>query len=229
MADGLFTAICSFDIKKYFNVIDHEIILKKIEYYDFQTHTIEWFKSCLLNRQQLVACHNELSSKSTLETGVPQESVLGPIIFIVYVNDLNRHIHLGACNLYADDTLVYCSANSIDKLQEGIQECVTEIQEWYNKNRLVRNVSKSNIMVFSTRQREIHTNVHDLYVFIGNDILTQLDCLNYLGVKLDANVLWNAQIDELCRKLVFIIRLRHTLAPNILMYIYHSIVQPKFD
>ena len=104
----------------------------------------------------------------------------------MYVNDLNRH--LGACNLYADDTLVYCAANSIDKLQEGIQECVAEIEEWYTKNRLVINVSKSNIMV-STRQRETHTNVHDFIVFIGNDRLTQLDCLNYLGVKLDANLL----------------------------------------
>ena len=88
-------------------------------------------------------------------------------------------------------------------------------------------------MVVSTRQRETHTNVHDFNVFLGNDRLTQLDCLNYLGVKLDANLLWNVQIDDLCRKLVFIIsrlsRLRHTLAPNILMYIYHSIVQPKFD
>ena len=125
MADELFTAICSFDIKKCFDTIDHEIILKKMEYYGFQIHTIEWFKSYLLNKQQLVSCHDELSSKSTLETGVPQGSVLGPILFIVYVNDLNRHIHLGACNLYADDTLVYCAANSIDKLQEGIQECVT--------------------------------------------------------------------------------------------------------
>ena len=166
-----------------------------MEYYGFQTHTIEWFKSYILNKQQLVSCHNELSSKSTLETGVPQGSVLGLILFLVYVNDLNRHIHFGACNLYADDTLVYCAANSIDKLQEGIQECVTEIEEWYTKNRLVTNVSKSIIMVVSTRQRETHTNVHDFNVFIGNDRLTQLDCLNYLRVKLDANLLWSVQID----------------------------------
>ena len=88
-------------------------------------------------------------------------------------------------------------------------------------------------MVVSTRQRETHTNVHDVNVFLGNDRLAQLDCLNYLGVKLDANLLWNVQIDELCRKLVFIIcrlsRLMHTMARNILMYIYHSIVQLKFD
>ena len=75
---------------------------------------------------------------------------------------------------------LYCAANSIDKLQEGIQECVTEIQEWYNKNRLVINVSKSNIMVVCTRQRETHTNVHDFNVFLGNDIETLCHTFDFL-------------------------------------------------
>ena len=80
---------------------------------------------------------------------VPQGTVLGPILFLLYVNDVD----LGACNLYADDTLVYCSANNINELQECTQKCVTAIKEWYDNNRLVTNASQSSIMVVTTKQR----------------------------------------------------------------------------
>ena len=73
-------------------------------------------RAYLLNSQQLVSCHNELSGKRQLNIGIPQGSVLGPILFLLYVKDINMHIDLGASNLYADDTLVYCSANTINEL-----------------------------------------------------------------------------------------------------------------
>ena len=79
--------------------------------------------------------------KRQLNIGVPQGSVLGPILFLLYVNDINMHVDLGACNWYADDTLVYCSANNVNELQEcrPTQKCVTAIKEWYDNNRLVIN------------------------------------------------------------------------------------------
>ena len=158
---------------------------------------------------------------------------MGPVLFVLYVNDLNRHVDDGACIMYADDTLVYCTSNNTSTLQECTHKCVSSIMEWYDKNELVINTSKSNIMLVLTKQREVFTNIPNIYVYLGVDRLTQLSCLDYLGVKLDAHLTWNAHIDAVCKKLVFTIsrlsRLKNILAMHILIDIYQSIVQPQVD
>ena len=145
----------------------------------------------------------------------------------MYVNYLNQHVDVGACNLYADDTLVYCTSNNATTLQECTQKCVSSIKGWYDKNQLVINTSKSNLMLVLTKQREVFTNIPNIDVYLGVDRLTQLSCLDYLGVKSDA------QIYAVFKKLVFTVsrlsRLKNVLAMHILIYIYQSIVQPQVD
>ena len=105
--------------------------------------------------------------------------------------------------------------------------------EWYDTNQLVINTSKSNLMLVLTKQREVFTNIPNIDVYLGVDRLTQLSCLDYLGVKLDAHLMWNAQIYAVLKKLVFTIsrlsRLNNVLAMYILISIYQSIVQPQVD
>ena len=172
-----------------------------------------------------MSCHNKLSGKRQLNIGVPQGSVLGPILFLIYyVNDINMHVDIGACNLYADDTLVYCSANNINELQECTQKCVTAIKEWYDNNHLVINASKCSIMVVTTKQCDAFNNLLNIDVCLGADSLDQRNCIDYLGGKLDAHLTWNSQIDAVCKKLVFAIvrlgRLRNVIVPNIMLHIY---------
>ena len=135
--------------------------------------------------------------------GVPQGSVLVPILFLLYVNDINMHVDVGACSLYADDTLVYCSANTINELQECTQTCVSVIKEWYDNNRLVINASKSSTMVVTTKQRVAFNNVLNIDVYLGADRLDQSNCIDYIGVKFNTHLTWNLQIDAVCKKLVF--------------------------
>ena len=133
----------------------------------------------------MVSCHNTLSGKSTISIGVPHGSVLGPLSFLIYVNDINRHVNLEACNLYADDTLVYCSGGTMSELKRNIQQCVSDIREWYDQNKLLINKSKSSVILATTRQRILHIDNNYLDVHIGDYKLGQSDCKDDLGVKID--------------------------------------------
>ena len=124
-------------------------------------------------------------------------------------------------------------ANNVDTLQECTNKSIACIKQWYDMNKLVVNTAKSNVMVVSSKQRHALYGAINIDVHLGNENIKQIDCIDYLGVKLDAHLTWNDQIDAVCKKLVFIIsrlsRLRHVLAPRILMYIYQGIIQPRFD
>ena len=98
-------------------------------FYGFKDHASKWFHSYLYKREQSVSCQNQLSGKCQLQMGVPQGAVLGPLLFLIYVNDINRHVHLGSCNLYADDTLIYFTGSNIVELKTNIKKCVTDVHE----------------------------------------------------------------------------------------------------
>ena len=187
--------LLTFDIRKCFDTINHSMLCKKMDKYGFHVDDIDLFRSYLSNRKQIVKCHNEISQMCD--------------------------IHIGAaCNLYTDDTLVYCSANNVDTLQECTNNSIACIKQWYDMNKLVINTAKSNVMVVSSKQRHALSGASNIDVHLGNGNIKQIDCIDYLGVKLDAHLTWNDQIDAVCKKLVFIIsrlsRLRHVLAPRIL-------------
>ena len=154
-------------------------------------------------------------------------------MFLIYANDINRHVHLGSCNIYADDTLIYCTGNNITELKYNIQKCVTDVHEWYESNKLVINTSKSNVMLLTTRQMLSNMRDTALNVFIGNHKLPQCNSIKYLGVEIDNVLSWNLQTDSISKKLVFIIsrlsRLKPVLPSQMLMYFYTSIIQPKID
>ena len=160
-------------------------------------------------------------------------SVQAHFFLRIYVNDINRHVHLGTCNLYADDTLIYCTGNSIVELNNTMQKCVDDIQEWYEQNKLVINRSKSNVMLVTTRQMFYHMVDKELNVLIDNQKLLQCTSMTYLGVEIDNILSWNAQTNDVCKKLVFIIsrlsRLKMVLPRYLLMSIYTSIIQPRID
>ena len=156
----------------------------ELDKYGFHEDDIDLFGSYLSNRKQIVKYHNEISHMCDIDNGVPQGSVLGPILFILYVNDINQHVHIGAaCNLYPDDTLVYCSARNVDTLQECTNNSIACFKQWYDMNKLViNNTAKSNVMVISSKQRHVLSGVRNIDVRLGNEKIKQIDCIDYLVV-----------------------------------------------
>ena len=122
-------------------------------------------------------------------------------------------MHLGSFNLYADDTLIYCTGSNIVELKTNIQKCVTDVHEWYESNKIVINTSKSNVMLLTTRQMLSHMTDTDLNVHIGNHELLQCNLIKYLGVDIDNVLSWDIQTDNISKKLVFIISRLSGLKP----------------
>ena len=148
---------------------------------------------------------------------------------LYYVNDVVIIYNVNACNLYADDTLLCCRGSTLHESRNNLRKCMSDIQQWYDKNRVVINASKPNAMLVTTRNKIAQLNEWDLDVFLCDDILIQIDCADYLGIKLDQHISWNNQVNNLnARKLVFKISRLHRLKPilptHIMVKIYNGII-----
>ena len=158
--EGEFTAACVFDISKCFDTINHRNLLFKLDKYGIRGSALSWFKSYLSNRQQATTCHNKLSACGELSFGVPQGSVLGPLLFLLYINDVQNHGTNGCLlNIYADDLIVLASGKILSEVQKRLQMAVDSLCSWYFDNRLKINPSKSKLIVFGSRtQLKLVTN-----------------------------------------------------------------------
>ena len=135
------------DYRKAFDIIDHTLDIKKIEVYGLSTETLQWFTSYLRNRRQLVKLWDKQSNVANVPHDIPQGSILGPLLFIVFMNDLPFHVTSSAIDLYADDTTLTSCANysSIDRLEQNLNSSVAEIAEWAVFNKLPINESKTKL------------------------------------------------------------------------------------
>lgn len=232
ICNGLFTAVCALDIKKCFDTIDHNILLTKLEYYGIINNEIQWFQSYLSNRQQIVRCNGKVSDVMSINIGVPQGSVLGPILFLIMVNDISQHVHTGTANLYADDTLIYCEGNSVKEVNDRLQECINSVSDWYNGNNIILNASKSNTMLIASRFK-LNKNTESLKITLNNQILPMVSDFKYLGIEIDSNLHWTKHVNKLCKvlgyKLSQLSRLRNNVPSDILRKIYNSGIQPIID
>ena len=143
MEKGLLREAVFIDLKKAFDTVPHDGLLNKLFRYGIQDQPLSWFESYLTNRTQSVSIENHLSSAANISSGVPQGSVLGPLLFILYINDLPLAVGLSSVMLYADDTVIFSAASSIDQLQLNLSLDLNVVSNWLTANGLFLNLKKT--------------------------------------------------------------------------------------
>ena len=132
---GMMTGMILIDLQKAFDTIDHDVLLQKLYAIGFSKHTVNWFKSYLSNRYFLVNLENNFSQPASVSCGVPQGSIFGPLLFLIYVNDMSQAVkcHL---SLYADDSCLVCQHKDINEIEKQLNVDFSNICDWFVDNKL---------------------------------------------------------------------------------------------
>ena len=191
-------AIVSIDLCKAFDTLDHDILIKKLSIYGIKGVALKLLESYLKDRQQYVSFMNTTSNINNITCGVPQGSVLGPLLFVLYINDLPNISNSFKPVLFADDTNLIFSDKSITALKTNIQRNLNKLFDWLNINKLSLNVSKSSLLLFNIRNKnnnvKLNVNINDIKI-------KQVTNLKFLGIIIDDKLDWKSQINYISTKL----------------------------
>ena len=219
------------DQSKAFDTLDHKILLAKLRYYGINETPIRWFESYLTNRLQYVELNDLASKKQKITTGVPQGSILGPLLFLIYMNDIINVSQAFKFILYADDTTLFTTIeNSIptrmSNMDESLNNELSRVFKWLVINRLSLNISKTKFMIFHPYQKDITGIIPNL--FINGIEIERVISFNFLGITLDENITWKPHIAAIANKLSkyagIFNKLKNYLPAYILRMLYCSLV-----
>ena len=208
---------------------------KKLSCYKVSDKFLHLMKSYLDDRTQVVSVNNKLSDIDHVKCGVPQGSILGPLLFLIFINDLPLFLKdtIFSAGLYADDTAVYDAQFDLNELKANLQKSLIVFRKWCEQNGMLLNTDKTKVMLITTRQKRLHINENILSLSY-NDVELQITTGDkILGVNIDENLIWNNHYQFVCKKVSSYIwllsRISHFLSTEHKLLYYKSYIQPHFN
>ncbi len=215
------------DLKKAFDLVNHNILLKKLSLYTANSPFVSLFKSYLELRSQSVYVNGEYSNEGIVRCGIPQGSILGPLLFSIFINDLPLHITSNKvnCDMFADDTSLNTSDKDTDTVQNELQRSINEASDWCDNNAMILHPAKTKSMLLTTRQKHQLRPLH-LNLSLKDSHIEQVHEHRHLGVIIDDEFSWRPHIIGTCKtvskNLYLLSQLRHFVDTPKRKLFYHA-------
>ena len=227
MENKLTTVGVFLDLSKAFDSVNHDILLKKLNSIGIRGLQYNWFESYLKCRHQYVSIGSNTSAYTPIKCGVPQGSILSPLLFLIFMNDISNVSKIIRTVLFADDTTFLCSGKNIKEVTNTINSKLIKIYDWLASNSLNINYKKTNYMLFGPK---IVTNTLNTKIFINNTPLERVPITKFLGFMLCDNLSWLDHILYTSTKITkltgILFKLRYKLTADIVKKIYYSLIYP---
>ena len=232
MGSGQFNIAVFLDLQKAFDTINHNILIKKLDLYGLQKPALNILGSYLKNKFQMCTVNGVLSKKNLVTCGIPQGSILGPLLFLIYINDLPTSLEHSSSRMFADDTTLTVSGKSLHDVEVAINHDLSNVNQWLCANKLSLNLVKTEYILIGSRHN-INNILATPKVFVGDIPIKRVRETKALGVYIDEFLSWEKHIDKIAKKVSSGIGAIRKLKPcvdrNTLSCAYNALVLPHLD
>ena len=218
------------DLSKAFDTVDHDILCYKLKCLGLKQSSVSWFKSYVDDRQQSTRVGKTMSNFECVSSGVPQGSILGPLLFTCYTNDMPAYCTHMTPFIYADDTALLVKGTEIETINQKLQDNFNILESWFQVNKLSLNVKKTRAVLFCGK-RSRHRN-DELCIKSGTTVIETDASMKYLGVHLDNNLTFDDHINNISKKVSqrtrLLWKMRNFISLDLAKYLYTTSIQPVF-